>query len=96
MGKINVVLTAANMGNVDEVDFDLWAKFVAENIDAAMGFEVASVDQCVFVGGMDRDMITGGTEEQREAIRSWLSATGWETFCGETWERMRREHDAAA
>lgn len=93
--NINVVLTAANMGDVDEVDFGLWTKYAADMLPALVGEEV-DVEQHRFSGGPDRDTITGGTEEQREAIRTWLSVTGWEAFCGETWERMRREHDAAA
>ena len=96
MSKISVTLTAANMGNVDETDFDLWTKFVSENHEAALGFEIHEIDQHRFLGGPASDSITGGTEEDREAIRTWLSVTGWETFCGEVWERMRREHDAAA
>lgn len=91
---ITVTLTAYNMGDVDEVDFDLWRKFVCENIDDAMGFEVQCVDQFEFPGGPARDRIDGATDVQREAIASWLATTGWEAFCGETWERMRREHDA--
>lgn len=27
-------------------------------------------------------------------VRSWLSHEGWDLFCGEIWERMRREHAA--
>lgn len=93
MGKISVTLTAANMGDVDETDFDLWTKFVSENHEAALGFEIAEIDQHRFPGGPDRDTITGGTEDERAAIRTWLSVTGWETFCGEVWETMRRELD---
>lgn len=96
MSKISVTLTAANMGDVDETDFDLWAKFVAENHEAALGFEIHEIDQCDFTDGAARDYVSGGTKEQRDAIRHWLSVTGWDDFCGETWERMRREHDAAA
>lgn len=96
MSKISVTLTAANMGDVDETDFDLWTKFVTENIDEAMGFEVAEVEQHPFESGAARDTITGGTWAQREAIATWLSVTGWDDFCGEAWEKMRREHDAAA
>jgi hypothetical protein len=95
MSKIIVTLTAANMGNVDETDFDLWTKFVSENHEGALGFEIAEIDQHRFSGGPDRDTIHGGTEEDREAIRTWLAVTGWDTFCGEVWETMRREYDAA-
>ena len=68
MSKISVTLTAANMGNVDETDFDLWTKFVSENHEAALGFEIAEIDQHRFSGGPDRDTITGGTEDERAAM----------------------------
>jgi hypothetical protein len=93
--KIEITLSSANMGQVDEVDFDLWARYVAENIDDAMGFEVESVDQLAF-GEAGDDVVAGGTEEQRQAILSWLGHEGWDAFCGDTWETMRKEHDAPA
>ena len=96
MGKISVTLTAANMGDVDEIDFDLWTKFVSENHEAALGFEIHEIDQHSFKRPPSRDTIGGGTEEQREAIRTWLSVTGWDDFCGEAWEKMRAQYDAAA
>jgi hypothetical protein len=94
---IEIVLSSANMGDVDETDFDLWRRFVAGRIDDAMGFEVEAVSQRRF-GEVGNDCVYGGTEEQREAIRSWLSHDGWDEFCGQggPWETMRREHDAAA
>ena len=96
MGKISVTLTAAHMGNVDETDFDLWTKFVTENIDEALGFDVHDIEQGRFPCGAGADVITGATQEQRDAIRAWLDVDGWNAFCGEAWETMRREHDAAA
>lgn len=79
---IKITLTAYNMGSeTTEADFDAWAKYVAENIDESMGFEVESVDQFPFRGGPDKDAIEGGTGEQRVAIRDWLSVIGWEAWC---------------
>lgn len=94
--NIRLVLSAATMGDdVDEVDFDLWTRFVCENIDQAVGFEVHEVEQAGFMtGGVDS--IVGGTDEQRAAIKSWVAVTGWDAFCGEAWEKMRAEHDAKA
>lgn len=95
MSKIEITLSSANMGNVDEVDFDLWARFVAENVNEACGVDVASVDQRRF-GDPGDDIVTGGKASQRDAIEDWLSHGGWAAFCGQggPWETMRREHDA--
>lgn len=78
---IEITLTAYNMGAVTEGDFDAWAAFVAENIDAAVGLEVAAVSQSPFASGPDHDVITGGTAQDREYVRTWLSVDGWARFC---------------
>lgn len=81
---ITVKLTAYNMGPATrEDDFDAWHTFVCDHIDQALGFEVADVEQYAFTGGPSRDFVIGGTEEQREAIRSWLAHEGWDAFCSE-------------
>ncbi len=90
---IKVVLSAANMGDVDELDFDIWAKFVTENIDEKTGIEVAEVEQFRF-GEPGGDLITGATEEQNDRLSTWIRVDGWELFCGETWNTMRAEAEA--
>jgi hypothetical protein len=77
-----LTLTAANMGpNTTEADFDAWRNFVAEHVDAAMGFEVQAVEQFAFTSGEPQDVVDGATEEQREAILGWLAHEGWDEFC---------------
>jgi hypothetical protein len=80
---IKIQLTAYNMGEVDEADYDAWARYVVEHIDAGVGFEVDEVSQHRFVGGPAEDTIMGGTDKQRAAIREWLDVTGWEAFCAD-------------
>jgi hypothetical protein len=94
---IKIILSSAAMGDVDELDFGCWARYVAERIDEATGVEVAEVDQQRF-GEAGEDQISGATEEQRETLRRWLSVDGWDAFCGQggPWEKMRAEAEAAA
>jgi len=93
--SIKINLTAANMGNVDEIDFDCWAAFVDERIDV-LGLEVSAVTQVTWGREMPaQDEIRGATEEQAEIIRRWLGNEGWETFCGEEWETRRKAREAA-
>lgn len=93
---IEIVLSSANMGDVDEDDFDIWAGYVADEIDAAMGFEVKAVDQQRF-GESGEDIVTGGSAEQRAAVRQWLKVGGWDAFCGQggPWETRRAALAAA-
>jgi hypothetical protein len=91
MSTIWITLSSANMGdNVDERDFDLWAKYVAETIDEAVGFEIHEVDQARF-GEAGEDWITGATAEETEIIRRWLAVDGWEAFCSGAWQAMAAE-----
>lgn len=92
MSKITVTLSSANMGDVDETDFDLWARYVADNIEDATGIE-CQIEQHRYGEGEDEIEAYG---EERETLRRWLSTDGWNAFCGEAWETMRAEHDAAA
>ena len=93
---IKITLSAANMGDVDEMDVDCWNGFVSDEIDAAVGFEVAVVDQFPWGRPMPgEDAIEGATEEQVEAIRQFLSVDGWARFCGEEWETRRAAKEAA-
>lgn len=86
---ITITLTAYNMGpETTEEDFDAWHSYVSAHADEAVGGEnqgntPIDVDQHSFTGGPAEDTVTGGTEEQREAIRSWLAHEGWDAFCGE-------------
>ncbi len=81
MGKITVTLGSTNMGtDCDEADFDAWASWVCEHIDEAMQFYVYEVNQHPF-GSSDGDRVVGATEEQKQAILTWLSVDGWEAFC---------------
>lgn len=88
---IRITLTSANMGdNADERDFDLWARYVAETIDAATGITVGEVDQARY-GEAGEDVIVGASEDERETLRTWLSVTGWESFCAGAWQILAAE-----
>lgn len=82
---ITVTLTAYNMGpNTKEEDFDAWHAFVCNRIDKVADIiYVGVVGQHSFAAGPAEDTITGGTEEQREAIRPWLAHEWWDDFCAE-------------
>lgn len=87
--NISITLSAANLGTEATVaDFDAWHSYVCEHIDAAVGFEVHEVEQAAFESG-DADHVSGATDEQREAVRAWLSNEGWEAFCADVsaWPR---------
>lgn len=79
---IKITLSSAAMGDVNEADFDAWARYVAEHVDEGAGIEVAEVDQMRF-GEAGEDGIIGATTEEREAIRTWLSVDGWAAFCAD-------------
>lgn len=85
MSKINVAvtLTAYNMGpDATEADFDSWAKFVNDAIDARCGFTV-DVDQFAFVGSSSsRDRIANATDEQHDSIREAMVSL-WDEWCAQ-------------
>jgi len=90
MGKIDIILTAYNMGaECDEADFDAWAEYVANEIAEALGIEWhrIEIEQHDYKNGPAQDTVTGGTDGEREKIREWLSHEGWEAFCAaaEAW-----------
>lgn len=84
MAKITITLTAYNMGNVTEADFDAWARYVDEHVSEACGVEVLVVDQFAFGASEERDVVTGATDEQEERILDWLAHEGWGAFCADT------------
>jgi hypothetical protein len=99
--SIEITLSASGMGDgADETDFDLWARYVAEQIDERTGLTV-SVDQFTFTGPgswpEDKIEIAGNDGEPADAVETIKHALGalWEDFCGDVWDTMRREHDAA-
>jgi hypothetical protein len=77
--KVKIVLTAYNMGDVSEADFDAWASWVAAHVDEACGVD-ASVDQYPFRGGPSRDTVYSADEDARDAVRRWLATEGWDEF----------------
>lgn len=87
MNTITITLTAYNMGpQTTTEDFDAWHSYVIKNVAGALGLEQREIDrvwQFAFDVGATEDRVDGGTEEQREAIRSWLAHEGWDAFCGE-------------
>lgn len=91
--KITVVLSSSSMGEVDDVDFDLWRDFVSTRIDEAFGVD-ATVEQHGFRDACD-DRVIAGPEVDADDIRSWLKTGAWEAFCGEAWTAMRAAYDAA-
>lgn len=86
MSTIEITLSAANMGESSEADFDSWAAFVAaniaDNIDTDSDFEIS---QFAFSGrgSEPEDLIEGATDEEHESIQDWLSHEGWDAFCGQ-------------
>ncbi len=89
-----VMLTAANMGDVDKCDFDAWAEFVDEKIDDECGFAVR-VEKFRFNSGEPRDSLHCGTSEQYGTVRTAL-ANLWDEFCGFEWEsRVAVERELA-
>jgi hypothetical protein len=89
---IRIRLSSANMGNVDGIDFDLWAAYVNAHIDDIAG-EPVTVEQGRF-GDPGIDEVTGATEDQQEAIERWLARDGWDAFCGDAWTDARAANDA--
>jgi len=88
MSTIKITLSSAAMGDMtDDRDFDLWARYVTENVTESTGVEVAEVDQYRF-GEAGEDAITGADEDERETLRRWLSVDGWEAFCSGAWQAM--------
>lgn len=80
---IQITLTAYNMGcDATAADFDRWASYVAQHISEALSLAEVEVDQFEFEGGPERDLVHGGTEEQRAEVRRWLAHEGWEAWCG--------------
>lgn len=79
--SLKIILTAYNMGpETTEADFDAWAAYVNEHVDAVVG-ETVQVEQFDFNAGQSKDRIEGATYEQRETLRRWLAVDGWEAFC---------------
>ncbi len=76
-----VKLSSANMGDVTEADFDAWAAWVNDHIDAVAGCPV-SVEQFAF-GDSGPDQVSGLDDAARETVLSWLRAEGWEAFCAD-------------
>jgi hypothetical protein len=74
----SVTLTAYNMGDVTEEEFDRWANYVSDNIDERCGFKVL-VEQGPFNGNgvLFADEILAPTVEMKEAIREAIAAL-WE------------------
>ena len=70
-----VTLTAHNMGDVTEADYDAWAAHVSDRIEALCGFAV-NVEQGPFTGrGMlFTDRINAPNEEQEETVREAIRA----------------------
>ncbi len=77
-----VRLSSANMGDVTEADFDMWAEYVNERIDEACGFLV-EVTQARF-GEPGDDFIADGVGDQNDTVREAI-ATLWESWCATGW-----------
>jgi hypothetical protein len=93
---IKLTLTAYNMGDVTEEDFDAWARYVAARIDDMTGLDV-DVDQGPFTGErgvLFDDMIDHGDEDhetctQNEEIIQDALRDLWDSFCAEGWRNNR-------
>lgn len=92
---ISIVLTAYNMGSeATEADFDAWAKYVGEHVEEACGIKLESLDQYPFHSAHtahDTDRVSGGGNEDNEAVRRWLANEGWEAFCADADAWPKRE-----
>jgi hypothetical protein len=87
MNRVGVILSSASMGDVDELDFALWARYVREHLGEATGLDV-TVEQGRF-GDAGEDLILGGTYADKFAARCWLNVDGWNAFCSGPWTRAR-------
>lgn len=81
-----VILTAYNMGDVSEPDFDAWAGYVNDRIDERCGFSVA-IEQHAFANGLARDTVSA-PPSRVDAIRDALERL-WDDFCADAsaWPR---------
>lgn len=83
--KVQITLSAAALGpEADEAFFDAWTSYVNEHIDEALSVD-AEVEQAGFTGrtAIAEDIVRGADGDLRDAIREWLSVTGWEAFCAQ-------------
>ena len=80
---MKITLTSYSMGDIDQADFDAWLRYVCEHVDEACGVLVAEVDQFRMGTGHDRDVVEGGTEEERARVLEWLAHGGWDAFCAD-------------
>ena len=81
--KATIKLTAYNMGDVTEADFDAWARYVAERIDELTGLDV-TIDQFRFGDGFEDKISCEDIHlEQIDEVLRGL----WESFCsdGSAW-----------
>jgi hypothetical protein len=100
--KVNIVLTAYNMGgDATEEDFDKWAAHAAQHINEACGVD-ARVEQYAFHKGTDRDFVYSDDDDidsDRAAVvrvRNWLRYGGWHAWCAERREEARLARAAKA
>ena len=95
--RVAVTLTAYNMGDVNEDDFDAWARYVEEHLgEKLVGVAVRDVSQFVFGHGPDRDHVAcdcpAGCEcdgSVRDALRVL-----WDDFCADdsAWPNADESH----
>lgn len=78
---IELKLSAANMGDVTEADFDAWTAFLAERIEDRTGL-VVEVDQYSFsgAGAWSEDSVKGADPDEREAVQRAVQDL-WNEFC---------------
>jgi predicted DNA-binding helix-hairpin-helix protein len=79
--KPTLTLTAYNLGDATEADFDAFTSYVAEKIDDATGLNV-TVEQHPFRSGPSTDTIVGATDEQQETIREAVESL-WQSWCAQ-------------
>jgi hypothetical protein len=84
MKKATLTLTAYNMGDVSEQDFDAWATFVANRIDELTKLDV-TVIQRAFQGGASEDKVTCDCPlgcDCRDIVKETLHVM-WDEFCAD-------------
>lgn len=86
MTKATLTLTASNMGDVTEADFDAWGNYVATHIDARTRMDVTVV-QSAFQNGTAEDRVTCECPhhgcECEDIVKEALQDL-WVSFCADS------------
>lgn len=86
---ISITLTAYNMGDCDERDFQAWETYCEDHLAPDLGLADVEIGMHNFNDAPERDTISGAAREQTDEIQRWLAVDGWEAFCAtpEAWPK---------